>query len=132
MGITDPVADMITRIRNGCHAGLDKVNIPASNHKINIVKVLKTEGYIKNYKLRKDGKQGVISVYFRFDKNGENVILGIKRISKPSCRVYVNNAKMPRVRGGLGTAIISTPKGVMTERDAKKSGIGGEFLGEVW
>ncbi len=131
MAMTDPVADMLTRIRNAVKARHEKVDIPSSNLKANIVGILKKEGYISNFKLIKDGKQGKIRVFLRY-VNGDPVIIEMKRLSKPGRRIYCGKEDIPVVRGGLGIAIVSTSKGVMTDAEAKKLGIGGELLCSVW
>jgi small subunit ribosomal protein S8 len=130
--MTDPIADMLTRIRNGSKAKLEKVDIPASKLKLEIAKILKDEGYIKNIKMVKDRRQGVIRVYLKYSDEELPVIQGIRRVSRPGNRVYVGNDRIPRVMGGLGTAILSTPKGVQTGKQAKKDNVGGEVLCHVW
>jgi small subunit ribosomal protein S8 len=129
--MTDPVADMLTRIRNATMARHTRVTIPASNLKIAIAKILKDEGYIKDYEVLRDSPQGEIIVTLRYvDKRP--VLNQIKRVSKPGLRVYTGHEEIPRVRGGLGTAILSTPRGVMTGREAYRQGVGGEVLCYVW
>jgi len=132
MSMTDPIADMITRIRNANTARHEKVDIPASKLKKSIAQILLNEGYIKSYKFLEDEKQGVIRVYLKYgpDKNG--IISGLKRISKPGCRTYVTQNELPRILGGLGSAIISTSRGIMTSSQCKREGIGGEVLCYVW
>jgi small subunit ribosomal protein S8 len=131
MNMTDPVADMLTRIRNGIMARHTRVVIPASNLKIAIAKILKEEGYIKDYEVNRETPQGTITVTLRYvDKRP--VLNQLKRVSKPGLRVYTGHAGIPRVRGGLGTAIISTPQGVMSGREAYRQGLGGEVLCYVW
>lgn len=130
--ITDPIADMLTRIRNAIMAKKPDVEIPASKLKLNIVRILKDEGYIGQYKLIKDGKQGIIKVSLKYDDNKESVISVLKRVSKPGRRVYVKGKALPRVLNGLGIAIISTSKGVMTDKQARALGIGGEWLCSIW
>lgn len=132
MSMTDPIADMLTRIRNALMAKHDKVNIPSSKVKINIAILLKDEGYIKNYKLIKDEKQGIIRIYLKYDNDNNNVIQGIQRISKPGNRIYVSKDKIPKVLNGLGVALISTSQGVLSDRICRKEGIGGEVIGYVW
>lgn len=132
MTMTDPVADMLTRIRNACTAKKDNVEIPASHLKANIVKILDREGYIRRFEVKKDGNFDVIIVYLKYRGNHENVISGLKRISTPGLRVYAKKGEMPRVLGGLGIAILSTSKGVMTEKEAFAHGVGGEVLCYVW
>lgn len=130
--MTDPIADMITRIRNANDARHDSVDIPASNIKSQLAQILLDEGYIKAYDVIEDDKQGIIRIDLKFGKNNEKVISGVKRISKPGLRVYVKNNEVPRVLGGLGTAVISTSSGVMTDSAAREKGIGGEVLCYVW
>jgi small subunit ribosomal protein S8 len=130
--MTDPIADMLTRIRNGSKAKLEKVDIPSSKLKLEIAKILKDEGYIKNLKMVKDRRQGVIRVYLKYTDEEAPVIQGIKRVSKPGCRVYAGNDAIPKVLAGLGVAILSTPKGIQTGKQAKKDNVGGEVLCHVW
>ncbi len=130
--MTDPIADMLTRIRNANSIKKDHVDIPASNVKEQIAEVLVEEGFIKEYKRIADKVQDTIRVYLKFGPNEELVISGLKRISKPGLRVYANKEELPKVLGGLGTAIISTSHGVMPDREARKEGIGGEVLCYVW
>jgi len=130
--MTDPIADMLTRIRNGSKAKLEKVDIPSSKMKLEIAKILKDEGYIKNLKMVKDRRQGVIRVYLKYTDDEAPVIQGIKRVSKPGCRVYAGNDAIPKVLAGLGVAILSTPKGIQTGKQAKKDNVGGEVLCHVW
>lgn len=132
MVMTDPVADMLTRIRNASSAGHDMTEIPSSNIKVNLAKILKDEGYIKNFRVIEDDKQGVLKVYLRYDTKGDPMIQGIKRISRPGLRRYCGSDKIPLVLSGLGIAIISTSKGVLTDAEARKENIGGEILCEVW
>ena len=132
MGLTDPLADMLTRIRNAGTARFDKVDIPASQMKINMARILKEEGYIKNFKIIKDKKQGVLRVYLKYDQINKPLINGLKRVSKPSRRVYASKDEIPQVLGGLGIAIVSTSKGVLTDREARRHGIGGEVLCTIW
>jgi small subunit ribosomal protein S8 len=130
--MTDPIADMLTRIRNASKAKLEKVDIPSSKLKLEIAKILKDEGYIKNLKMVKDRRQGVIRVYLKYTDEEAPVIQGIKRVSRPGCRVYVGNDTIPKVLAGLGVAILSTPKGIQTGKQAKKDNVGGEVLCHVW
>lgn len=132
MTMTDPIADMLTRIRNGIMASYDKVEVPCSKIKINIAKVLKFEGYIRNYKIIKDNKQGAIVIYLKYNEDKSPVIKGLERMSKPSCRIYSRCKKIPRVLNGLGINVISTSKGVMTDREARKMEIGGEIICSIW
>jgi len=130
--MTDPIADMLTRIRNGSKAKLEKVDIPSSKLKLEIAKILKDEGFIKNLKMVKDRRHGVIRVYLKYTDEELPVIQGLRRVSRPGNRVYVGNDRIPRVMGGLGTAILSTPKGIQTGKQAKKENVGGEVLCHVW
>jgi small subunit ribosomal protein S8 len=132
MSMTDPIADMLTRIRNAIMASYNTVDIPSSRLKVDIAKVLKSEGYIKNFKIISDNKQGIIRIYFRYDENGEFILTGIRRVSKPGCRIYTKGDRIPRVLNGYGINVLSTSKGVMTDRQASKMGIGGEILCSVW
>ena len=132
MQITDPIADMLTRIRNANSARHLSVDIPASNLKKSIAEILLEEGYIKNYQIIDDGKQGIIRVSLKYAENKQRVISGIKRISKPGLRVYAGKDELPRVLRGLGIAIISTSKGVMTDKKARKENVGGEVLAFIW
>jgi small subunit ribosomal protein S8 len=130
--MTDPIADLLTRIRNGAMAKLQKVDIPASNMKVGIVNVLKNEGFIKNYKLISDQKQGVLRIYLKYINESDSVISEIKRVSKPGGRRYVKSDKIPTVKQGLGIAILSTSKGLMTDKVARETGVGGELICTVW
>ncbi len=133
MSMSDPIADMLTRIRNGNTAKHDTVDIPASRVKQAIVDILTNEGYVKGYEMIEDGKIKTIRVTLKYGKDkNEKVISGIKRISKPGLRVFAGKDELPKVLGGLGTAIISTNKGIMTDKDARKSGVGGEVLAFIW
>ncbi len=132
MSMTDPIADMLTRIRNGNLAKQDKVDIPASNFKAGIAKVLKNEGYIKNSKIIKDRKQGLLRVYLKYGPKNERTIEGIKRVSKPGRRIYSGFEEIPKIRGGLGIMILSTSKGIMTDREARKKKMGGELICSIW
>ena len=128
----DPIADMLTRIRNANQMRYTEVQVPASNIKIEIAKILKNEGFIADYKVTKDDVQGTICLNLKYGDKKERVITGLKRISKPGLRVYVDAYKMPSVLNGLGIAIVSTSKGVMTSKEAKKERLGGEVLAYVW
>jgi small subunit ribosomal protein S8 len=132
MSMTDPIADMLTRIRNGITASHDTVDIPSSKLKINIAKILKSEGFIKNYKFLPDKRHGTIRVFLKYDDKGESIIAGLSRVSKPSARVYAKSDKIPLVLNGFGMNIISTSKGIMTDRQARKMGVGGEVLCSIW
>ena len=132
MVMTDPIADMLTRIRNANNAKHTSVTIPSSNVKKEIAKILLDEGYISEVKYVEDNKQGLIEITLKYGKHDSKVISGIKRISKPGLRVYAGKDDMPRVLGGLGTAIISTNQGVITDKEARQLGVGGEVLAFVW
>jgi len=132
MQITDTVADMLTRIRNAASAKHETVSIPASNMKKAIAQILLDEGYVKDVEIIHDNKQDIIKITLKYTANKQNVISGIKRISKPGLRVYAKKDEIPKVLGGLGTAIISTSKGIMTDKMARKEGVGGEVLAFVW
>ena len=132
MRLTDPVADMLTRIRNAIRSRHQKVDIPASKLKTEIARILKEEGYIANFKPAEEDGQKVLRVYLKYGNNNEAVISNLARVSRPGCRVYVGRTEIPRVLGGLGINILTTPKGVMTGRQARKQGLGGEVLCEVW
>ena len=133
MSMSDPIADMLTRIRNGNTAKHDTVDVPSSNMKKAIADILTNEGYIKGYELIEDGVKATLRISLKYcaDKN-EKVITGIKRISKPGLRIYANKDELPRVLGGMGTAIVSTNKGVITDKEARKLGVGGEVIAFVW
>ncbi len=132
MVMTDPIADMLTRIRNGNMVGHEKVDIPGSRVKHAIADILKSEGYIRDTEFIRDNKQGTIRVHLKYGPNNERVITGLKRISKPGLRVYAGSEELPRVLGGLGIAIVSTSHGIMTDREARKNKVGGEVLCYVW
>lgn len=132
MNITDPIADMLTRIRNANSAKHKTVDIPASKMKTAIAEILFKEGYIKSFELINDETQGIIRVTLKYDEKGTRVIDGIKRISKPGLRVYAGKEELPRVLNGLGIAIISTSKGLKTDKEAREAGIGGEVLAYIW
>ncbi|NMA99901.1 MAG: 30S ribosomal protein S8 [Firmicutes bacterium] len=132
MVMTDPIADMLTRIRNASSVKHESVDIPRSKLKEELARILKDEGFIKEYKVLEDDKQGTIRVYLKYDSDKGPVIQGIKRISKPGLRVYANKDEVPRVLGGLGVAILSTSQGIVTDRIARKEGIGGEVICYVW
>jgi small subunit ribosomal protein S8 len=132
MNMTDPIADMITRIRNGVRARLPKIDVPASRLKTEIARILKDEGYIANYRLVDDGRQGTIRVFLKYGPGWERVITDLQRVSRPGCRIYCGKGEIPRVYGGLGINILSTSRGIMTGRDAARTGVGGEILCNVW
>ena len=132
MHITDPISDMLTRIRNANSAKHDTVDIPASNMKKAIAEILQEEGYIKNFHLIDDGKQGIIQIALKYGPNKSRVIQGLRRVSKPGLRVYSSGEKMPRVMRGLGVAVVSTSKGMMTDRQARQTNLGGEVIAFIW
>ncbi|HHY16203.1 MAG TPA: 30S ribosomal protein S8 [Firmicutes bacterium] len=132
MVMTDPIADMLTRIRNANSVKHETVDIPRSNLKEEVARILKDEGFIREYKVIEDGKQGIIRIYLKYDADKGQVIQGLKRISKPGLRVYANKEQVPRVLGGLGVAIMSTSHGVMPDRLARQEGVGGEVICYVW
>jgi small subunit ribosomal protein S8 len=132
MSLTDPVADFLTRIRNSIRARHQKLDVPASKLKTEIARILKEEGYIANYKPTEEDGMKVIRVYLKYGPNNESVIRDLKRVSRPGCRVYQGKNEIRRVQGGFGIAILTTPKGVMTGRQARREGVGGELLCEVW
>lgn len=132
MSMSDPIADMLTRIRNAIMVSYDTVDIPSSKLKINVAKLLKSEGFVKNYKTIPDKRQGLLRIFLKYDEKGEPVIGGLKRVSKPSRRVYSKGERIPAVLNGFGVNILSTSKGLMTDRQARKMGIGGEILCSVW
>ena len=132
MQITDTIADMLTRIRNANSAKHDTVQIPASNIKKSIAQILVDEGYIKSFKVIEDGKQGIIEIALKYGPNKSQVITGLRRVSKPGLRIYSNCEDMPKVQNGLGIVILSTSKGIMTDKDARKANVGGEVLAYIW
>ncbi len=132
MQMSDVIADMLTRIRNANSAKHDTVDIPASNLKKSIAEILLTEGYIKSYQIIEDGKQGVIRVALKYENGKQRVLRGLRRVSKPGLRIYSSCEDMPRVMNGLGIAIVSTSKGIMTDKQARAAHIGGEVLAFVW
>lgn len=132
MVMTDPIADFLTRIRNANTVYMEKVEIPASKTKLNLANILKEEGYIKDVEYIEDGKQGFLRLYLKYGANREKVITGLKRISRPGLRVYAQKDELPKVLGGLGIAVISTSKGLMTDNGARKAGVGGEVMCYIW
>jgi small subunit ribosomal protein S8 len=130
--MTDPIADMLTRIRNGCQAKKRSVDIPSSGFKKAIAEALLREKMIRDFKVVEDGKQGILRVHLKYTRDGESVIRGIKRISKPGLRHYVGAGEIPRVRSNYGTAILSTPKGVLTSKESRRENVGGEVVCHVW
>ena len=132
MNITDPIADMLTRIRNANTSKHQIVDVPASNMKRAIAQILVNEGYIKSFEEIKDEKQGIIRITLKYDENGKRVISGLKRISKPGLRIYASKDELPQVLNGLGIALISTSKGIKTDKEARKDNLGGEVLAYIW
>lgn len=130
--MSDPIADMLARIRNASMAEHEKVDIPASRLKVRIAELLKEEGFIKNYRVIEDRRQGVLRVYLKYGPNQERVITGLRRVSRPGRRRYVTAERIPAVLGGLGVALLSTSRGVLTDREARRLGVGGEVLCYVW
>lgn len=130
--MTDPIADMLTRIRNANVMRYKEVEVPASKIKVEIARILKEEGFISDYKIKKNNVQNIISLNLKYGQNKERVITGLKRISKPGLRVYASVEELPRVLNGLGIAIISTSKGLMTDKEARKESLGGEVLAYIW
>ena len=132
MSMTDPIADLLTRIRNANMAKLQKVDIPSSNMKVSIANVLRAEGFIKNYKVVADQKQGILRIYLKFIDEKDSVISEIKRVSRPGSRKYVKSDEIPSVKSGLGIAILSTSKGILADKAAREAGLGGEILCTIW
>ena len=132
MSVSDPVADFLTGVRNALRAKHRRVDVPASSLKTELAKVLLRERYINNFKIIEDRKQGVLRIYLKYTGEDVSVISGIKRVSTPGRRVYVDRNSIPRVMGGLGTCIVSTSRGLMTEREAREAGLGGELMCQVW
>jgi len=130
--MSDPIADMLTRIRNAGMAKFGSVDIPGAKVKVELAKVLKNEGFIRNYKFVKDGRQGILRVYLKYTDDQKNVIFGLERVSRPSRRYYVKSKDIKPVLNGMGIAVLSTSKGIMTDKQAKKENIGGELLCKVW
>jgi small subunit ribosomal protein S8 len=130
--ISDPIADMLTRMRNALKARHPKVDVPASNLKTEIARILKDEGYILNYKIVDDANHKAIRVYLKYTTANQPVISNLERVSRPGCRVYVGHKEIPKVLGGLGVNILTTPKGVMTGKSARQEGVGGELLCQIW
>ena len=130
--MSDPIADLLTRIRNASRAEHEKVDIPASKLKVKITELLKDEGFIKNYRLIEDTKQGVLRVYLKYGAGNEKMISGLVRVSRPGRRVYVGKDEIPAILGGMGVAILSTSRGVMTDRESRRQQLGGEVLAYVW
>ena len=132
MSLTDPVADFLARIRNGIRARQQKVDVPASKLKLELARILKEEGFISNFKATEEEGRKILRVYLKYNNNNEAAISRLQRVSSPGCRVYVGHDEIPRVLGGMGINILTTPLGVMTGRDARKQGVGGEILCEIY
>lgn len=132
MSMTDPIADLLTRIRNANMAKQQKVDIPSSNLKVSIANVLRSEGFIKNYKVIADDKQGILRIYLKYIDEKESIFNELKKVSKPGGRVYVKSDQIPKVKNGLGIAILSTSKGIVTDKTARELGVGGELICTVW
>ena len=132
MNLTDPVADMLARIRNAISARHQKVDVPASKLKLEIARILKEEGYVSNFKATEEEGHKILRIYLKYSNNNEAVISNVNRVSRPGCRVYVRRHEITRVLGGLGINILTTPRGVMTGRQARKEGVGGEVLCQIW
>jgi small subunit ribosomal protein S8 len=130
--MTDPIADMLTRIRNSVLSKAEKVDIPASRLKVEIAKIMKEEGFIKSYKIIKDKKQGILRVTLKYTQDNRPIVEGLKRISKPGRRVYVGKDEVPSVVGGMGIAVMTTPKGILTDKVCRREGVGGEVLCYIW
>jgi small subunit ribosomal protein S8 len=130
--VSDPIGDFLNRIRNAQKARFDKVDIPASRIKANLARILKEEGYIKNYKFIRDDKQGILRVHLKYGESRDGALAGAKRISRPGRRVYVGHEEIPRILNGMGVSIVSTSRGVMTDRQARKERVGGEVLCSLW
>jgi small subunit ribosomal protein S8 len=132
MGMTDPIADLLTRIRNGAHARKEQVDVPWSKVKARLVEVLTAEGFLKEHSIIEQGRHRVLRVWLKYDSQNKPVIVGLKRVSKPSLRVYVGAREIPALRRGLGVNILSTPAGIITDREARKHNVGGELMCSVW
>ena len=132
MSMTDPIADLLTRVRNALTARHERVDIPSSKVKVSIARILKEEGFIKNFKVLRDNKQGVLRIFLKYNDENKPVIKGLKRVSKPSRRVYVGASDIPLVLSGLGVGVISTSKGIMSDREARRQKVGGEMMCSIW
>jgi len=132
MSLTDPIADMLTRVKNACLIRKKEVNMPSSRMKEEIARILKEEGFIKNFRVVDDNKQGILNIILRYSEKNESVISGARRVSKPGCRIYCTKYDIPKVLDGLGIAIISTSKGILTGRKCEELGVGGEVLCYIW
>ncbi|MDD8031333.1 MAG: 30S ribosomal protein S8 [Acidobacteriota bacterium] len=132
MSLTDPIADMLTRVRNALQAKKKEVSMPSSILKVEIARIMKEEGYIKGYKIIEDNKQGILNIVLKYTDDNQSVITGLRRVSKPGCRIYCSRDSIPKVLNGLGVVIISTSHGIMTDKQCEEQGIGGEVLCEIW
>ena len=132
MSMTDPISDLLTRIRNATSVRHDRTDVPASKMKLEIAKILKQEGYIRTFKMIEEGPQGTIRIYLKYADDGEPVIHGLKRVSRPGCRIYSRVEDLPKVQNGLGVAVVSTNRGVLTDEQARGLRVGGEVLCEIW
>lgn len=132
MSLTDPIADLLTRIRNAVHADKKDLSLPSSRMKTEVVRILRDEGYIKNFKVISDNKQGILNISLKYNDEGECVISGLKRVSKPGCRIYCSKNSIPKTLDGLGIVMVSTSKGIMTGKMCEEFGVGGEVLCSVW
>ena len=132
MSMTDPIADLLTRIRNAVQVKKKDLSLPSSKMKVEIVKILKDEGFIRNFKVVDDNKQGILNITLKYNDEGEGVISGLKRISKPGCRIYSDKDSIPKVLGGLGVVIVSTSQGILTGKQCEDQGVGGEVLCSIW
>ncbi|MCX7973771.1 MAG: 30S ribosomal protein S8 [Candidatus Aminicenantes bacterium] len=132
MSVTDPIADMLTCIRNAIMAKKKEVTVPSSRIKVEIAKILKEEGFIKNFKVIDDNKQGLLQIWLKYTEDNQNVISGLERVSRPGCRIYCTKETVPKVMNGLGIAIISTSKGILTDKKCRELGLGGEVLCKIW
>ncbi|HYC56953.1 MAG TPA: 30S ribosomal protein S8 [Candidatus Binatia bacterium] len=132
MSMTDPIADLLTRIRNACHGRRDSVALPWSRLKEGLARVMREEGYVRDFEVSGEGAKRTLTIYIRYGDNGSPVMTGIRRISRPGLRRYTSAGDAPRVRGGLGVSILSTPLGLLADREARRRGVGGEILCEVW
>jgi small subunit ribosomal protein S8 len=130
--VTDPIADMFTRIRNANAKLIEKVDVPSSKLQVEVAKILKEEGYIANYKSIEDHKQGILRIYLKYTQEGKKTLMGIKRVSRPGLKIYKKNSELPKIIGGMGIAIISTSKGLMTDKHARTAKLGGEVIAYVW
>lgn len=132
MSLTDPIADMLTRVRNAIRAKKKEVNIPSSRLKVEIARILKEEGYIRNYKVIEDKKQGILNITLKYTDDNQSAITGLRRVSKPGCRIYCTKDTVPKVLDGLGVVIVSTSRGILTGKQCEELGVGGEVLCEIW